>query len=162
MNMTSLASSQVSNNDIARYTRRARCVVATLALGFAATGCSLLGGEETTAAPAAPVSTGSVDQLCATFAQWAQPLADAGGAGLTELASAKVGYLEAALVAAPADWADNIAIILPAWQTLVEVIVAAEGDASKIDFDKFRTDFADATANDAALDAFVSSRCVSS
>ncbi len=121
-------------------------------------GCSAItGGDDEAAAIEAPTSTGSVEQLCATADQFAGPLTTA--ADLSALADAKVGYLEAARVSAPAEWIDNIDIILPAWTTLVEVIAAADGDPSRIDFDKFRADFADATANDAALEAFVQSRC---
>ena len=145
------------NND-GPHLRRHRIKLAALSavsvLALASCG-AITGSDE--AAATEPASTGSVEQLCATADQFSGPLTTA--ADLSALADAKVGYLEAARVSAPAEWVDNIEIILPAWTTLVEVIEAAGGDPSLIDFDKFRADFADATSNDAALEAFVQSRC---
>lgn len=131
--------------------------VATFAM--VGTSCGAITGSDSSTASAVPVqqATGSPEQLCAAAAEFAGPLTTA--ADLAVLADTKVAYLTAARAAAPAEWVDNIDIIIPAWETLVEVIAAADGDPSRIDFDKFRADFADATANDAALDAYVASRC---
>lgn len=144
-----------------RHTKRAALGCATICLALVAASCSFSAGTEATEASSEDAAaTGSVEQLCATAVQWQQPLADAGANGLGPLAETKVSYLKAAQAAAPATWSDNIAVIIPAWETLVAVIAEANGDASRIDFDKFSADFADATANDAALESFVQSRCL--
>lgn len=105
----------------------------------------------------APLGAESSDKLCAVTAKWAPTLAQA--TDLAETTAAKIGYLSEARVVAPTSWADNIDLILPAWLTLEEVIAAAGGDASRIDFEKFLTDFAEATANDSALDAYTGALC---
>lgn len=154
------------NSTTARVTARRKTNAmlrgcATLCIALVAASCSFsttAGTSEEATDDAA--GSGSVEQLCATAVQWQQPLADAGANGLGPLAETKVNYLRAAQAAAPDTWADNIAVIIPAWETLVSVIAEAQGDASRIDFEKFSADFADATANDAALESFVQSRCL--
>ncbi len=140
--------------------KRAACRVALagLVLALILGSCGVLDSDGTEDGVAADAPTGgSADQLCATAAEFNAQLTTA--PDVVALADAKVAYLRAAQLTAPPEWLDNIEVILPAWETLVEVIEAADGDPSLIDFDKFLSDFADATANDAALESFVQSRC---
>ncbi len=78
---------------------------------------------------------------------------------LTELANAKIQYFNELETVIPAAWEDNLVLIRPAWEKLVEVIEAAGGDTDKINFDKFLADFSDATANETAWEAYSALVC---
>ncbi len=139
-----------------RRTTGCTATFGAVCLALVATSCSI--GDPTATAEESSGGSGSVEQLCATFTQW-QPAITAAGTDLGPLAEAKIGYLTAAQAAAPASWADNIAEILPVWQTLQQVLIEADGDATRINFERFQADFADSTANEIALETFVQARC---
>ncbi len=97
--------------------------------------------------------------MCAVVDRGTQAVSAAAPQGIGNLASAKVAYFDELETVIPAAWQDNLTLIRPAWEKLVEVAEAAGNDADKIDFDKFLADFSDATANETAWEAYSALVC---
>ena len=128
----------------------------TLGAIFLAAGCS--SNPLAAKAPAIPTAE-ETTAMCAVVDRGTQAVSAAAPQGIGNLAIAKVQYFDELAAVIPTAWQDNLTLIRPAWEKLVEVAEAAGNDADKIDFDKFLADFSDATANETAWESYSALLC---